>query len=146
MAVFCTVLDLPDLLVDPMLTINNQRVQSRPWLQNILQQCLAHRSAPELAELMERAGLPFALIRKPEELLSDEHLLAAGGLADLELPYGTHAGQIVKTTLLPITLQGQRLGVRMSPPRLGEHSQDVLLALGLSPAEIDDLRERCIVA
>ena len=144
--VFCSVLGLADLLADPKLATNNQRVQARPGLQNILQQRLAHRSASELAELMERAGLPFAPIRKPEELLSDEHLLATGGLADIKLPDGTRAGQTVKTTLLPITMQGQRLGVRMSPPRLGQHSQDVLLALGLSVTDIEDLRARCVVA
>ena len=144
--VFCTVLDLPDLLADPALATNNQRVQSRPGLQRTLQQRLAHRSAAELAELMEREGLPFAPIRKPEELLSDEHLLATGGLADMELPDGAMAGQTVKTTLLPITMQGERLSVRSSPPRLGQHSNDVLLGLGLSATEIEDLRARCVVA
>ncbi len=144
--VFCSVPGLTDLLANPELATNNQRVQARPGLQKILQQRLAHRTVAELAVLMESAGLPFAPIRKPEELLSDEHLLATGGLADVELPDGAHAGQTVKTPLLPITLQGQRLGVRMSPPRLGEHSQEVLLGLGLSLAEIVDFRERRIVA
>ena len=35
---------------------------------------LAHRSAAELAGIMEKAGLPFAPIRRPEDLLEDEHL------------------------------------------------------------------------
>ena len=143
--VFCSGLGLTDLLADPNLATNNQRVQARPGLQAVLQQRLAHRSASELAELMERAGLPFAPIRRPEELLTDEHLLATSGLADIELPDGAMAGQTVKTALLPITMQGERLGVRMSPPRLGQHSQDVLAALGLSMAEIADLRARCVV-
>ena len=143
--VFCCVLGLPDLLADPALATNNQRVQSRPALQNLLQQRLAHRSAAELAGLMEGAGLPFALIRRPEELLNDEHLLATGGLADVELPDGIHAGQTVKTALLPITLQGQRLGVRSSPPRLGQHTQGVLAGLGYAPNAIEDLRMRHII-
>ena len=34
------------------------------------------------------------------------------------LPDGDKAGQTVKTTLFPITLDGQRLGVRLHPPQL----------------------------
>ena len=80
---------------------------------------------------MEEAGLPFAPIRKPEDLYDDEHLLATGGLADVRLPDGPKAGQTVKTTLFPITMDGQRLGVRLDPPRLGEHSRDLLAGAGL---------------
>ena len=144
--VFCTVLGFADLLSDPALATNNQRVQSRPTLMAVLRERLALRTAAELTQLMESAGLPFAPIKKPEELLNDEHLLATGGLADMELPDGPRAGQTVKTTLLPITMQGQRLGVRSSPPRLGQHSQDLLAALGYAPEAIEDLRTRHIVA
>ena len=53
----------------------------------------------------------------------------------------------MKTTLLPITLDGQRLGVRLDPPRLGEHSRELLaLAQATATAEIDDLRERAVVS
>ena len=55
---------------------------------------------------MEKAGLPFAPIRRPEDLLDDEHLLATGGLADVRLPDGPRAGDTVKTTLFPITMGG----------------------------------------
>ena len=144
--VFCAVLGFTDLLNDASLATNNQRVQSRPTLMAVLRERLALRTAAELTQLMESAGLPFAPIKKPEELLNDEHLLATGGLADMELPDGTRAGQTVKTTLLPITMQGQRLGVRSSPPRLGQHSQDLLAALGYAPEAIEDLRTRHIVA
>ena len=144
--VFCEVLGFADLLNDAALATNNQRVQSRPTLMATLRERMALRTAAELTRLMESAGLPFAPIKKPEELLDDEHLLATGGLADIELPDGPRAGQTVKTTLLPITLQGQRLGVRSSPPRLGQHSQDLLAALGYAPEAIEDLRTRHIVA
>ena len=144
--VFCGVLGFADLLSDPALATNNQRVQSRATLMAALRERLALRTAAELTLLMESAGLPFAPIKKPEELLDDEHLLATGGLADIELPDGPRAGQTVKTTLLPITLQGQRLGVRSSPPRLGQHSQDLLAAMGYTPDAIEDLRLRHIVA
>ncbi len=139
---FCDVLGFPDLKADPTLATNNQRVAQRPQLLKTLRERLAHRSAAELSTLMEDAGLPFAPIRKPEDLLDDPHLLATGALADVQLPDGPRAGDMVKTTLFPITLEGQRLGVRLQPPRLGEHSAALLESLGYSPQDIDALREQ----
>jgi len=144
--VFCDVLDLPDLKADPQLATNNDRVRVRPALLATLRERLAPRSAAELAALFEGAGLPFAPIRKPEDLYDDPHLQATGGLADVELPDGDKAGQTVKTTLLPFTLGGQRLGVRLQPPRFGAHTQELLAGLGYRGDEIDALRAQAAVA
>ncbi len=144
--VFCEVLGFADLGAEASLATNNQRVQQRPRLLATLRERLAHRSAAELSATMEKAGLPFAPIRRPEDLLEDEHLLATGGLADVTLPDGDKAGQQVKTTLFPFTMDGSRLGVRQHPPRLGEHSRELLAAAGYSGTQIDDLRERAIIS
>ncbi len=136
---FCDALGLADLKADPQLATNNQRVQQRDTLLKALRERLALRSAAELARLMEDVGLPFAPISRPEDLYDDPHLLATGGLADIRVPDGTRAGDTVKTTLFPITLQGQRLGVRLDPPRCGEHTRELLLALGLDEAELQAL-------
>ena len=143
---FCDALGFADLKTEPELATNNLRVQQRPRLLATLGERLRHRGAAELASLMEKAGLPFAPIRKPEDLYDDEHLLATGGLADVRLPDGPKAGETVKTTLFPITMEGQRLGVRLDPPRLGEHSQALLQGLGLTVSQIEDLRARAVVA
>ena len=143
---FCDVLALPDLKADPALKTNNDRVSLRPTLLATLRERLQHRSAAELAAIFERAGLPFAPIRKPEDLYDDPHLLATGGLADIELPDGERAGQTVKTTLFPITLDGERLRVRLQPPRFGAHTDELLAGVGYAPAEIAALRAQAIVA
>ena len=144
--VFCTALGFDDLKADDSLAINNDRVRARPALLATLRERLAHRSAADLAAVFEAAGLPFAPIRKPEDLYDDPHLVATGGLADLVVPDGDMAGQTVKTTLFPITMQGQRLGVRLNPPKMGEHTQGLLLGLGYSAADIDALRAQAVVA
>ena len=144
--VFCDVLDLPDLKADPALATNNQRVRQRVSLLETLRERLALRGADELARIMEAAGLPFAPIRRPEDLLDDPHLLATGALADIILPDGDKAGQTVKATLFPITLQGARLPVRQQPPRRGEHTQALLRELGLSDVRIDALRVAAVIA
>ena len=143
---FCDALDLPDLKTNPKYANNNDRVRERATLLPELRTRLAQRSAQELTERLQAADLPFAPIRRPEELFDDEHLLATGGLADITLPDGERAGQTAQTTLFPFTLDGQRLGVRLSPPTLGQHSSELLTTLGYSETEQRSLRASQAVA
>ena len=131
-AIFCDAFGFADLKADPRLTSNNDRVRAREWMMPILRERLAVHTAAELAAVFEQNALPFAPITRPQDLLEDPHLLATGGLAPITLPDGRET----KTVLLPLTLGGERPGVRMSPPRLGEHSAELLAELGYSPAEI----------
>ncbi len=139
-AVFCDVLGLADLKAQPRYATNNQRVQERPALLADLRARLAPWSAAELAAVFEKVALPFAPIRKPEELYDDPHLQATGGLAPITLPDGERAGQTTQTTLFPFTMDGQRLGVRLQPPRKGEHTQEILQSLGYDAIEIEALK------
>ena len=145
-ATFCDALGFEDLKSDPLLATNNSRVKLRPQLLATLRERLATRSAGELAMIFERAGLPFAPIRRPEDLFDDPHLNATGGLADIVLPDGARAGETVKTTLFPILLAGERLGVRRQPPRFGADTDELLRGLGCTADEIEHLRSRAIVA
>jgi crotonobetainyl-CoA:carnitine CoA-transferase CaiB-like acyl-CoA transferase len=143
---FCDALGLDDLKLDAALATNNDRVRVRPQLLATLRERLAPRRAADLAAIMERAGLPFAPISKPEDLLEDPHLLATGGLADVTLPDGDRAGQSVKTTLFPISMAGHRLGVRLQPPKRGEHTDALLASVGYDAAQIASLRGAAVVA
>jgi crotonobetainyl-CoA:carnitine CoA-transferase CaiB-like acyl-CoA transferase len=145
-ATFCDLMGYDDLKSDPTLATNNDRVTQRPRLLATLRERLVAFSAADLAARFEQAGLPFAPIRKPEDLYDDPHLQATGGLADVVLPDGDKAGQTVKTTLFPITMQGQRLPVRLQPPRFGAHTDELLGAVGYASTEIADLRARGVVA
>ena len=112
---FCDALGFADLKADPALATNNLRVQKRATLLKTIGERIAQRSAAELAALFERVGLPFAPIRRPEDLYDDPHLAATGGLADVRLPDGARAGQSVKTTLFPFTLGGTTAGRAARP-------------------------------
>ena len=135
-AVFCDAFGFADLKADLRLASNNQRVQARDWMMPLLRQRLGHWSAAELSAVFEQNGLPFAPITRPEELLDDPHLGATGGLAPITLPDGRHT----RTPLLPLTMQGQRLGIRLQPPRLGEHSRELLASMGYGAADIARLQ------
>lgn len=143
---FCDVLDLGDLRDRPEYATNNDRVRQRPTLLPLLRERLAARSAAELAGLFEQAGLPFAPIRKPEELYDDPHLQATAGLADITLTDGDRAGQTAQTTLLPFTMDGERLGVGAQPPHMAENTNEVLASLGYTAAEAEALRAAGAVA
>ncbi|MES2840612.1 MAG: CaiB/BaiF CoA-transferase family protein [Pseudomonadota bacterium] len=140
-AIFCDAFGYTDLKADPRLLGNNNRVRCRDWLIPLLRERLALQSAADLAALFERHGLPFAPITKPHELLDDPHLCATGGLAPITLPDGERAGQTAQTVLLPLALDGERLGVRRSPPALGEHSAELLAELGYTAEDATRLSQ-----
>ena len=131
-AIFCDAFGFADLKDDPRLTSNNDRVRAREWMMPILRERLAAYSAAALSAVFEKHALPFAPITRPQDLLDDPHLLATGGLAPITLPDGRET----KTVLLPLTLGGERPGVRLSPPKLGEHSAELLAKLGYCATEI----------
>jgi crotonobetainyl-CoA:carnitine CoA-transferase CaiB-like acyl-CoA transferase len=130
--IFCKAFGLAEMLADPRLKTNNDRVNSREWMMPILRAHLAGHSAAELSAAFEQNGLPFAPITKPQELFDDPHLNATGGLA----PVRMNDGSMSKVPLMPFTFGGQRPGIRLQPPTVGQHSEALLREVGYSEAEI----------
>ncbi|WP_439588629.1 CaiB/BaiF CoA transferase family protein [Hydrogenophaga sp.] len=145
-ALFCEAFGYQDLKADARLMGNNNRVRARDWLMPLLRERLSTQKAADLAALFERHGLPFAPITRPHELLEDPHLCATGGLAPITLPDGKRAGETAQTVLLPLALDGERLGVRRSPPRLGEHSDELLTSLGYTAEQATQLSRTVLKA
>ncbi|MDZ4173170.1 MAG: CoA transferase, partial [Hydrogenophaga sp.] len=59
---------------------------------------------------------------------------------------GARAGQTAKTTLFPFTMDGHRLGVRLQPPTLGQHTVELLRGMGYAEADIQRLHAQRVVA
>ena len=141
-AIFCDAFGFADLKTDARAASNNGRVEARAWMMPILRDRLAGYSAAALGAIFEKHGLPFAPITRPQDLLDDPHLAATGGLAPMTLPDGKQT----RTPLLPLMLDGQRPGVRLNPPKLGEHNEEVLLSLGYSEKQIRQMIKAGVVS
>ena len=121
----CRVIDRMDLAVDEALQSNAQRVALRPELLKWLGDTLKHHRLDELTPKLEAAGIPYAPIVRPDQLVADPHLIKSGGLVDM----ATDDGGSTKVVLLPLLMGGRRPGVRHALPRIGEHTEEVLSAL-----------------
>ena len=133
--VFCEAFGLEDLLEDPALKTNPQRVEARARILPIVSGLFAKMSKQALMEKCETLGLPFAPIAKPEDLFDDPHLNASGGLAPVTLLNG----EKTKVPALPMEMDGRRFGTRLEIPRVGEHTREVLASVGYSEKDIDAL-------
>ncbi|MCP3018801.1 CaiB/BaiF CoA transferase family protein [Cupriavidus basilensis] len=122
----CDVLQRPDLAADPTLANNAMRVAVRPALLERLGEILKDHRVQALAPKLEAAGIPYAPIMRPEQLLDDPHLRASGGL----VPMQTEDGGTTDVVLLPLLMGGRRPGVRMPLPGIGEHNDEILSGLG----------------
>ena len=147
-AQLCEEFGFTDLMNDERLRSNNDRVRAREWTMPILRERFATLSAEELARRFEARGLPHAPITRPQELFDDPPLLATGGLAPVRVPAdASGAGQALETrsALLPLSLDGQRMPLRMNPPSIGQHSLSVLQDLGYSENQIRTLLDEGVV-
>ena len=147
-ALMCREFGLHTLAADPRLASNNDRVRARDWMLPFLREQFGPIAAAELGQRFERNGLPYAPITRPQALFDDPHLLATGGLTPMTVPADAScAGREVhtRTALLPLSIDGQRLPVRLPPPVLGAQTDVLLGSLGYSSDEIAALRAAHVI-
>ncbi|HEX7891788.1 MAG TPA: CaiB/BaiF CoA-transferase family protein [Ramlibacter sp.] len=123
--ILCKVIARPDLASDPALATNAQRVEVRPALLEKLGETLRLHRTEELQPRLEAAGIPYAPIVRPEQLVHDRHLVESGGLVPME----TDDGETTQVVLLPLLMNGRRPGVRHALPKVGEHTEEILARL-----------------
>ena len=121
----CRVLDRMDLAEDEGLATNAQRVALRPELLKWLGDTTKHLKIANLMPKLEAAGIPYAPIVRPDQLVDDPHLIESGGLVEM----ATEDGGTTKVVLLPLLMGGRRPGVRRPLPKIGEHTEEILSTL-----------------
>ena len=136
--ILCEAFGLEHLLNNPELAENRDRVIHKDkFLPQIIEK-FKSMTKSELMEKIENLGLPFAPIGRPEDMFDDPHLNAGAGLIDMEM----EDGERCKLPALPISLDGERLGLHLNPPKAGEHTEELLGALGL---DIADLKSKGVI-
>ncbi len=133
--VFCKAFGLDDLADNPDYATNPERVKRRDTLMPKVRELFIQYTKLELMEKLEKTGLPFAPIAKPQDLIDDPHLNAAGGMLEVTLENGDKA----KLPAMPVEMNGERLGIRTDLPKIGEHTAEVLKDLGYNDAEVEAL-------
>lgn len=117
---------LDDMANDQRLSTNAGRVAKREQVISRFTDQLATRTSEEWLAAISAAGVPCAPVWNLEEALNDPQLLYNHGLAELVHPqYGPY--QVANN---PIRFHGSATGPRGYAPRLGEHTTEILRALG----------------
>ncbi|WP_421994007.1 CaiB/BaiF CoA transferase family protein [Roseococcus sp.] len=138
---FCDSFGLDALRDDPKLKTNEDRVAARPMLKKVIADLMLQRTHDELAEIFERASIPFAPVARPGDLPDDPQLNAHGRMLNVEIG----DGRVVKLPRLPIEMGDHDTGLRSQPGRIGQDTLAILAELGIPGEESTVLVERGIV-
>ncbi|MBO0764185.1 MAG: CoA transferase [Hyphomicrobiaceae bacterium] len=139
---FCKAAETPDLVDDPRFAKAADRVRNREALVPLIRAIVKARSRDEWMARLDKAGVPSGAIRTVGEVCESDLLKARGMLAQME-----HASAgVVKAVKSAVHLSGTPLDAYTAPPRLGQHTREVLTRLlGYSAAEVNALtRDRVV--
>ncbi len=125
----CTVLECPELAADPRFSSNPARVEHREELVPLLEARFATRPAAEWVAMLADAGVPAGRVRGVREAFAAA--AAAGDPATVRVQHPT-AGEL-ELVRSPIYLTQAGTRPAQAPPRLGEHTAEVLSELRRSP-------------
>lgn len=139
---WCMLVGRPELRGEPRFADDESRGRHSAEISGIMSDWCGGRERDDALAELAAARIPSAPVLTPQQALDDAHIAAAGMLQpmtfaalDRPFPLAPH----------PVDLGDTPADVRRPPPRLGEHSREVLSGLGLTAAEITGLVERGVV-
>lgn len=122
----CTALDAAELVEDERFVDNNRRMANRAALADELERRLASGTTDEWVERLLAHGVPAGAIRDYAHVLDhDPHVRARGMISSFEHP----VEGLTSVLSSPLKLMGTPVDVRLPPPLLGQHNEEVLAEL-----------------
>jgi succinate---hydroxymethylglutarate CoA-transferase len=125
-----TAMDLPELAADPRFITNGDRVVNRAVLTRLLRERFAADTTAAWVRRFTEAGIPHSPLNSVEDVLNDPQTVARDMIAEIDHPV---IGPI-KMPNIAIKFSDTPGTIRLPPPRLGEH-QDEILGAGSSPSD-----------
>jgi crotonobetainyl-CoA:carnitine CoA-transferase CaiB-like acyl-CoA transferase len=119
---------------EPQWASNRGRVADRTALTDALAAVFRTRLAHDWVPVLSAAGVPCAPVQDLGSLPEDPQITATGLIQELDHPAGP-----VRVVGSPYLVDGVRPRVRRAPPTLGQHTDEVLSALGLSGEQIQEV-------
>ncbi len=138
---FCEVAGCQELARDKRFLRNADRVRHRDVLIPLLAQRMRTRSKKQWLSALEAAKVPCGPINDLAEVFADPQVRARG----MAVPVPHPLSDSLRLVANPIKLSATPVQVSRAPPLLGQHTDEVLTALGLDEAERARLRQRGIV-
>lgn len=138
---FCEAIGLPAIAADPHFATNGDRVDHRAELRPLIAGRLATQTTEAWVAALDRAEIPAGAIRDIGAAFAAPEAQALGMDATIEHPaYG-----VLRQVGIPLRFEATPGAIRTPPPLLGEHSDEILAALGYDAAAVADLRARDVI-
>ena len=132
---FCTRAGRPELIEDERFRTLSDRVRNIDDTYQETGRILATRTTAEWMELFEGSSVPVNAVNSLDDLQKDEHLEAVGFWSEMDHPT---EGKL-RMPGFPVNFSATPATIRRHPPRLGEHSVEVLSEAGYSSTQIEEM-------
>ncbi|ORX72763.1 CoA-transferase family III [Linderina pennispora] len=123
--IFTDAINRPDLLENPKYATNADRVQNRDELVALITEALSIWKTDDLVSKLEGSGMPFGPVNNIKQTFEHPQLVARKVVKEVEHPF---AGTL-KLVGPAVEYSSSHVGVRLPPPMLGQHTEQVLRSI-----------------